>query len=365
MAWLSALSLAISAGIGYGRAVPSARRRGLVGAGLALAAGSFTATWWLGLVGLLAVGLASQPRTTARSLFFTQLLLAAGWLGVAGQPLAAGMIGWLLMYRFSPSRGLALAGIVSSLSLAAGLALEQPALVAAGLAVRLGLMPWHSWLLASFERGPTSVALAFLCSGLAVVDLLAWPPLAPLGALTMLVGAILASAQPRLRRAVACLFLSQAGMLAMAFGWAPAAVPTLVVVMALATSTWALCAELVEVRYGEDPRLDRFAASFEAMPRLATAFLFSGLVAVGLPGTLGYVAEDLLVQPLVHHHPGFALGLLVASALNAVTLARAVFHLFSGPLPQGPGCDLLPREMVLLTAVFVGLAAVGFFPQNL
>ncbi|MGE0495470.1 MAG: proton-conducting transporter membrane subunit [Vulcanimicrobiota bacterium] len=364
MAWLSKLTLCLSAGLGHGRGIPSARRRGMVGAALALVAGLFTASWWLGLVGLLAVGLASQPRTTTRSLVYTQLLLATGWLGAAGQPLAAGALGWLLMYRFSPSRGLALAGLLSSLSVGAGLACEQPELVAVGLAVRLGLVPLHSWLLNSFERGPTPVAVAFLGAGLVVVhDAVGW--MGPLGALTMLSGAVLASAQSRLRRTVACLVLSQVGMLAMAVGWAPGAVGTLVVLLAVATVSWALCAELVEVRYGEDPRLDRFAASFEAMPRLSTAFLFSGLVAVGLPGTLGYVAEDLLVQPLVHHQAGFALALLGASALNAVTLARAVFHLFSGPLPRGPGCDLLPREMVLLTLAFGVLAAVGFCPQNL
>ena len=365
MAWLSALALLVSAGASRRQAAPQARRCGLVGACLALETGLFTPHWWLGLTGLLLIGLASQPRATTRSLTFTQLLLAAGWLGAAGQPVLAGLAGWGLMYRFSPSRGLGLAGVLSTLLLALGFGLGQPPLVALGFAVRLGLVPFHSWLVTSFEKGPTAVAAAFFASGLVVVDLSGWPTLAAVGAPTMLLGAVLASAQPRLRRAVACLSLSQAGLLGLAFGWSPEALPTLVVWMALATITWALCAELVEVRYGQDPPLDRFSASFEAMPRLSTAFVFSGLVAVGLPGTLGYVAEDMVAQSLVHSHPLLAVAGLLASTLNAITVGRAVFHLFSGPLPKGPGCDLLPREMALLTLAFCVLAGLGFWPGGL
>ena len=248
-----ALFLLLGGLAGHGRPEPVARRIGVVGALLGLSAGSSTPTWWLGVAGLMVVGVASRPRATTRSLVFTQWLLAAGWIGAAGHPVLGGALGWLLMYRFAPSRALALVGLFSTGLIGAGTAFDYQWMVALGFAARLGLMPLHSWLLTGFEKGPTPVPAAFFASGLAVIELSGWPVLALSGLATMLAGAVMGTVQSNLRRAVGCLFLSQAGLLSLAWIWAPAAARTLVVLVALGTVTWALCAELVEVRYGEDP----------------------------------------------------------------------------------------------------------------
>lgn len=100
-------------------------------------------------------------------------------------------------------------------------------------------------------------------------------------------------------------------------------------------------------------------------PRLATFFLLSGLALVGLPGTLGYCAEDLLFHGVQDHHPVMGVFLLIATALNAINLMRLYSVLFLGVLPKNvieiP--DALPRERWPLTLVVMILIAGGLFPS--
>jgi NADH-quinone oxidoreductase subunit M len=95
---------------------------------------------------------------------------------------------------------------------------------------------------------------------------------------------------------------------------------------------------------------------------MAVAFLFMGFASVGLPLTLGFVAEDLLVQGSVEELPALGLALIVATALNGVSVMRAFFTLFSGSSKHIGECDLTPRESGVLTVVMATLLLTGIFP---
>jgi NADH:ubiquinone oxidoreductase subunit 4 (subunit M) len=117
-----------------------------------------------------------------------------------------------------------------------------------------------------------------------------------------------------------------------------------------------------------------WAGLVRTAPRMATGFLLLAMAAVGSPGTLGFVSEDLIVQGLLDHHSIAAVTVLVTTALNGIVLFLAFQRVFLGdggtlglgPLvssPQFP--DLLPRERWVAVALFGLLLAGGLLPAPL
>jgi NADH-quinone oxidoreductase subunit M len=92
--------------------------------------------------------------------------------------------------------------------------------------------------------------------------------------------------------------------------------------------------------------------------------------AVGFPGTLGFVSEDLLVQGLLRTHGLAVAGLLIVTALNGILLYRAFKRTFLGPQSPHPQVmrgmeDFLPRERWVSVALVVLLLLGGFAPAPL
>jgi NADH-quinone oxidoreductase subunit M len=103
-----------------------------------------------------------------------------------------------------------------------------------------------------------------------------------------------------------------------------------------------------------------------AAPRLAVFFVVSGLALVGLPLTLGFCAEDLLLHGTLETHELIGIFLPIVTALNAVSLLRFFASLFlgrSGIEAQGL-VDALPRERVVLTTALLFLLVGGIFPST-
>ena len=99
-------------------------------------------------------------------------------------------------------------------------------------------------------------------------------------------------------------------------------------------------------------------------PRLGVFFTIAVLALVGLPGTLGFVAEDLLFHGSLESHPLLGVGLPLATALNAITGLRLMATLFLGKrgLHVAAISDALPRERWALTLPVVLLVAGGLAP---
>jgi NADH-quinone oxidoreductase subunit M len=95
---------------------------------------------------------------------------------------------------------------------------------------------------------------------------------------------------------------------------------------------------------------------------MAVAFLFMGFASVGLPLTLGFVAEDLLLQGSVEEFPLLAFALILATALNGVSVIRAFFTLFSGSAKHIGESDLTIRETGALTLLMATLLIAGLLP---
>ncbi len=250
------------------------------------------------------------------------------------------------------------------------------------VALRKGLFPLHSWVVTSFEHGPLlPTALLFnghlgallIARSEAVTlpgfahQVLDWLSIAAL--VTALIASLRGCAEKKPRRLLAFICISQASFIlvglatANAEGITGALIHWLVVTAA--SSGLIAIVRILEVRVMDVMNPDNNLGLAVKAPRLATFFLICGLALIGLPGTLGYCAEDLLFHGALASHPYLGIALLVATAFNAINLIRLFGLLFLGVLPKHvidiP--DALPRERWPLVACVVFLIFGGLCPS--
>jgi NADH-quinone oxidoreductase subunit M len=252
----------------------------------------------------------------------------------------------------------------------------------ATLIVRKGLFPFHGWTLQSFEKGPllpkavlfnshlgALLVLRAQSSGMSVLEHPSLEWLSLLALVTALITSLRGLIEKKPRRLMAFVCISQAsfilsgllatnaeGVMGGMLHWA---------VVALASTSLIAIVRILEVRVIDvaDPTAPLGLAV--RAPRLAVFFLLSGLALVGLPGTMGYCAEDLLFHGVQDHHSVMGVALLLATAINAINLMRLYSVLFLGVLPKNviEVPDALPRERWPLTVLVVLLVMGGLYPR--
>ncbi len=251
---------------------------------------------------------------------------------------------------------------------------------------RSGVFPFHLWVPAALERGRISSVLPTVVSPLGSfiatrLGLSLFPraltQIAPLviamGTASALYGAVVALGRHNARRQLAFLWVSIVGFVFV--GLASLDVRAMSgsmfydVAAALSMTGLLLIVRAVEARTGTaDMRCLGGLVRFT--PRLAACYFLLGVATVCFPGTASFVCEDLLVQGLHERHPVVVVLLLIATALNGVSLVRSFKRLFLGtPSMHAPPLerveDMLPRErwvaVVLITLSLLG----GFLPSPL
>ncbi|AGC42035.1 NADH dehydrogenase I subunit M [Myxococcus stipitatus DSM 14675] len=257
------------------------------------------------------------------------------------------------------------------------------ALLLVGLCTRLAAVPLHGWLPSWMTRSPWGAGPLWMSLAASLHLLNHWllprlppewttdtvvPVLATLGAVTALYGALLAFIQKDLRRMLAFAVLSQTGLMltgaASTNPEGPHGAWLHCLAAGLAFTGLDLLVRAVEARTGTTD-LEQLGGLAERAPRMATLFLLLCLAAMGLPGTLGFVSEDLLLRATLGAHPWHLLLLPPALALNAFTLLRACHRAFLGPARLTPLQDLLPRERWVTTAWVLTVIAGGLAPPAL
>lgn len=250
--------------------------------------------------------------------------------------------------------------------------------------LRKGIFPAHSWVLNACDHGPLLPNILLFNGHLGAMILLRaesthlaetaqhileWVSMGALG--TALFASVAAIAQKRPRRILALLSVSQAAFILAGLGSRNVEGITGALmhwlVVAAATTGLACILRAVESRCSDAVTGQGHLGLAVRAPRLAVFFLVCGLALVGLPGTLGYCAEDILFHGALASHPLIGLSLLIATALNAIHLVRLYSHLFLGrkaaEVPAVP--DALPRERWALAACVVFLVAAGVLPGKL
>ena len=257
-------------------------------------------------------------------------------------------------------------------------------LVAVAIMIRKGIFPFHSWYPALFRGAPMSTALAATMPQVAsytAVRLLighADHPegvaaelvvLSQMALVTAVYGAALAIVQRDLRSLIGMLAMSQsalvlaglAGTLPMELNGALCVwISSGLALTGIGLVTWAL-----ESRAGVI-RLETPQGRFWDAPALAGFFLLFGLAGIGLPGTLSFVADDLIVSGSLDEQLHAGLLVIFATVLSGIAVMRGWFHVFGGPVePDGPRHAILPRERVALTGLIALLFVLGLWPGPL
>lgn len=252
-------------------------------------------------------------------------------------------------------------------------------LILVAIVIRKGAFPFHSWIPAlSQQLGPTPLALLNAPQAGAFVLIRVAIPLFPgamvetlpivgrVALVAALYGAVLGLAARDLRRAFGWLVVSQSSLVLVGLECLDvdgiAGAMTLWISIGLALTGFALAIAAVEARRGPSS-LDRLGGLDARAPWLGAAFVVLGLASVGLPGTLGFVAEDLLVHGVLESYPGIGVAIVLATAANGYNVLRIYARTFHGPSRAAAAvADVLPRERVALAGLAALLLLFGLVP---
>jgi NADH-quinone oxidoreductase subunit M len=133
--------------------------------------------------------------------------------------------------------------------------------------------------------------------------------------------------------------------------------------VALSLGGFGLTLRALEARFGRLSLKD-FHGLYENSPALAVCFLVTGLASVGFPGTLGFVATELLVDGAVEANIAVGIAVAAAAALNGIAVLRAYFMIFTGARHASTVSLVIGRRerfaVLTLSALLLG---GGLFPQ--
>jgi NADH-quinone oxidoreductase subunit M len=257
-------------------------------------------------------------------------------------------------------------------------------LVAIAVMVRKGIFPFHSWYPALFSGATMSTALAATMPQVAsytavrlLIGHVDHPEgvaaelvvLSQLALVTATYGAALAIVQRDLRSLIGTLAMSQSALvLAGLAGTLPMELNGAFCVWissGLALTGIGLVSWALESRAGLI-RLDTPQGRFWDAPALAAFFLLFGLAGIGLPGTLSFVADDLIVSGSLDEQLHAGLLVILATVLSGIAMMRGWFHVFGGPVDsEGTRHAILPRERLALTILLAVLFLLGLWPDPL
>jgi NADH-quinone oxidoreductase subunit M len=264
--------------------------------------------------------------------------------------------------------------------------------LAVGFAVKIPLVPLHTWLPGAYSEAPigVTVMLSALLAKMGTFGLLricmplcpdatlaiGMPLLGVLAVIAIIYGALCAYAQTDIRRLVAYSSVSHLGfcvLALMAFSATSIAGGLLHMVNhGLSTGAMFLLVGMLIRRYGTAQIAD-YSGMWTRLPALTFFMMVACLASVGLPGLNNFVSEMLMLggvldarNPNVSAIPFTVLAALgiFLSAWYTLTMVRRVFF---GPVKEPPTAqvvtDLTGRERLAIIPVVVLCLILGVFVQ--
>jgi NADH-quinone oxidoreductase subunit M len=249
-------------------------------------------------------------------------------------------------------------------------------------AVKLPVVPLHSWLPDAHSQAPTagSVVLAGVLLKTAAYGLLRFLlPLFPhasvefapiamwLGVFGIVYGAVCAFGQNDIKRLVAYTSISHMGFILVGVyaGTQLALQGVIIQMLAHGISSaglFILCGQLFERLHTHDLR--KMGGLWARLSRLPPLALFFVVASLGLPGLGNFLGEFLILLGTFKTHPSVtvvaASGLILSAAYSLILMQRA-FH--GKPSEESKLLDLNRREIATLGALMAFLIWLGLYPQ--
>ncbi len=261
-----------------------------------------------------------------------------------------------------------------------------------GFAVKVPLLPFHTWLPLAHTEAPTAgsvdlagVLLKLGCYGFLRLCI----PLAPdaslslglplitwLGVLGIIYGAACAYAQNDVKKLIAYSSVSHLGIVMLGmFSLTLTGLQGSLMQMinhGISTPLLFLLIGMLYERY-HTRKLDQFGGMASKLPLFAVFLVFSCLSSAGLPGLNGFVGEVLCLAG-IYDYEGTYTGRMILTALGALGMLLGAWYLFTmmrrllfGPLREPahegePVADLSPREWGLLAPLLLLCLVLGLYP---
>lgn len=248
--------------------------------------------------------------------------------------------------------------------------------------VKLPAVPLHTWLPDAHTEAPTagSVILAGLLLKTGAYGLLRFVvPLFPdaasefapialiIGVVGILYGAVLAFAQPDLKRLVAYTSVSHLGFVLIGiFSGSVLALQGAVLQMichGLSTGALFMLAGSLQERL-HTRELTQMGGLWSAVPKMGAVGMFFAMASLGLPGLGNFVGEFLVLVGTWQRHPTIAVLAavgLVPATIYSLWLVQRVFH---GARHEARTVDdLSTRDLVAQALLVAGILWLGLYPQ--
>ena len=262
-----------------------------------------------------------------------------------------------------------------------------------GLAVKVPLFPFHTWLPDAYQAAPTGVSMVLTgtLSKMGVYGFIrllvplfpneikaAAPWLLTLVICSIVFAPLAAWAQRDLKRMVAYLSINHLGYCLLGL-FAITATSTSAVIDRHAALTGVFLqifnhgitaaalfyfVGLLEQRRGSRG-IDDFGGLMQRTPLLCGWMSVAMFSSLGLPGLNGFIGEFLIFKGSFAMTASFTAIAVLGLLFTAVTFMRAMQSLFSGPLPESCNgfSDLLVREKFVIVPVTLLMFAIGITPQ--
>jgi NADH-quinone oxidoreductase subunit M len=262
-----------------------------------------------------------------------------------------------------------------------------------GLAVKVPLFPFHTWLPDAYESAPTGVSMVLtgLLSKMGVYGFvrlllplfpneirILGPWLLALAICSIVFAPLAAWAQSDLKRMVAYLSVNHLGycmlgLFAIAASSVGAAIDTQAALSGvfmqmfnhgITAAALFYLVGLLEQRRGLRGVSD-FGGLMQRTPILCGWMSVAMFSSLGLPGLNGFIGEFLIFKGSFAITGSFTALAVIGLLVTAIVFMRAMQALFSGPLTENCSAfpDLLLREKIAIVPVTLLMFAIGLAPQ--
>jgi NADH-quinone oxidoreductase subunit M len=251
-----------------------------------------------------------------------------------------------------------------------------------GFAFKTPVVPFHTWLPDIAMEGPVGITAIMTGLKLGAYGLIRFVvPLAPdaarefhwllagLGITGILYGAVLAMSQTNLRKMLAYSSISHVGLVIL--GIASFSIQGIqgalfqLLNFTIVTGGIFILIGFLHHRTGSTD-IASLGGVAKTMPLLASFFFIFGLAGMGVPGTNGFVAENLILISVLKTHLGAGLAALVGIVLTAAYFLTIYQRAFLGPVKNNviaEALDLRKRELIVVVVISSLILLGGIFPN--